>query len=157
MPVETNEINNFTDINIELSDDERELMELIDDFSMAIEQKNIEKIMSFYSDEVVAFDLMPPLKYVGKSEYRKAWQNITKAKGPFVFEFHDLHLESCSDVAFCHSLVNMQADMGDGEMNTWIRYTGGFRKINGSWRIVHESTSVPIDMNTQKGMFDLRP
>lgn len=155
--MQINESENITNITIELSEDETELMELIDDFSLAIEEKNIDKIMSFYSEDVVAFDMMPPLKYEGKSEYRKAWELIKNAKGPFIYEFHDLHLEANYDVAFCHSLVHMEANMGDGEISTWIRYSAGFRKTHGRWYIVHESTSVPIDMESGKGLFKLTP
>lgn len=146
------------EIYIDLKDDELEIKELVDDFSEAIQARDIDRIMSFYSDDVVAFDLMPPLRYEGKDHYRKAWEMIKDMQGNFVYEFHDLHVAANTDVAFSYSLNRMSGTTKEGyEMECWLRHTGCYRRINGSWMIVHESTSVPIDMKTEKGLFDLKP
>ena len=39
----------------------------------------------------------------------------------------------------------------------WLRWTLGFRKIDGRWRVAHEHVSVPFDMESGKAMLDLKP
>ncbi len=153
-----NQTTETNEIYIDLKDDEMEIKELIDDLTDAIVSKDIDQIMSFYSDDVVAFDLMAPLKYEGKENYRQAWDMIKDIRGNLVYEFHDLHVSANIDVAFSFSLVRMAGMMKDEkETECWFRHTGCYRRINGSWLIVHESTSVPIDMKTERGLFDLKP
>ncbi|MEQ7005722.1 nuclear transport factor 2 family protein [Actinopolymorpha sp. B17G11] len=39
----------------------------------------------------------------------------------------------------------------------WVRYTGGLRKIDGQWLIVHDQVSVPTDFADGKALLDLEP
>ncbi|BAW09763.1 hypothetical protein [Nocardia seriolae] len=39
----------------------------------------------------------------------------------------------------------------------WVRVTYGMRKINGTWLIVHDQVSVPLDIVSGKGVVDLEP
>jgi ketosteroid isomerase-like protein len=42
-------------------------------------------------------------------------------------------------------------------MQTWIRNTGGYRRIQGRWQIVHEHCSVPFNPETSKAVLTLEP
>jgi len=39
----------------------------------------------------------------------------------------------------------------------WLRFTAGYRKIDGRWRIVLLQASDPVDLATGKGVLDLKP
>ena len=39
----------------------------------------------------------------------------------------------------------------------WLRWTAGFRKINGKWLIVLNHNSVPVDLAHGKAVLDLKP
>ena len=95
----------------------------------------------------------------GVGEYRKAWQiGFDSTEGPFEVELRELDIEASDDVAFAHALDHVSLTTTDGKhMDNWFRWTAGFRRIDGAWKIVHEQTSVPIDMEGQKAMFDLQP
>ena len=41
--------------------------------------------------------------------------------------------------------------------DSWVRWTGCFRRIDGKWLIVHGQVSVPIDMGSGKALLNLRP
>ena len=61
-------------------------------------------------------------------------------------------------MAFCRSLNRFGGTTRDGKLvSQWLRSTLGFQKIDGLWKILHQHVSVPIDMETGKGMTDLEP
>jgi ketosteroid isomerase-like protein len=39
----------------------------------------------------------------------------------------------------------------------WVRYTAGFRKIDGNWVIAHDQVSVPIDFGSGRALVNLEP
>jgi uncharacterized protein (TIGR02246 family) len=132
---------------------------LLDDRIRALHDKNIEGIMSIYAPEVVSFDIVPPLQYIGADAFRKVWEEIFIVfQGPINYEFHDLSITVGDDVAFTHSLNRMSGTLNTGQKtDLWVRWTGCFRKINGKWLIVHHQASVPVDMATGKAVLDLKP
>ena len=141
------------------SGDEQILRNLFRDFSEAIKSKDIEKIMSFYTPDVVAFDIVPPLQFVGRDAFQKSWERFAREmKSVDVHEVQDLKITVSGDVAFAHGLVHIVGTTQSGEtMDSWMHLTDGFRKINGRWLVAHEQISMPIDMKSGKARWDLKP
>jgi ketosteroid isomerase-like protein len=53
-------------------------------------------------------------------------------------------------VAFCHCLEHFQGTRASGEHEAfWTRSTVGLRKVDGTWMITHEHSSMPIPMDEQ--------
>jgi uncharacterized protein (TIGR02246 family) len=125
----------------------------------AVCNKNIEGIMSIYAPEVVSFDIVPPLRYVGADSFRNVWEVVFSSfQGPISYELHDLTITVGDDVAFAHSLNRISGTMNNGlKTNLWLRWTACFRKINGKWLIVHHQNSVPVDLQQGKAVLDLKP
>ena len=48
----------------------KEIRGWLDRWTKAFTAKDVDAIMALYADDVVAYDIVPPLQYVGKSEYR---------------------------------------------------------------------------------------
>ena len=70
---------------------EAEIKRVIEDGVKAIRDKNIEGIMALYAPEVVSFDIVPPLQYVGAKAFRKAWEAVFSSfQGPIGYDIHDL-------------------------------------------------------------------
>lgn len=139
--------------------DEAQIRRLLDDWAKAVYDRNLDNVMSFYAPDIVAFDVIPPLQFNGIEAYRKNWQmGFDCMQQPMQFESRDLGLSIGDDVAFSHRLVHMSGTMNDGQaFDNYVRWTSCFRKINGRWLITHEHISVPIDMNSGKGLMDLKP
>ena len=116
-------------------------------------------MMSIYAPDLVSFDLVPPLRYVGAGAYRKRWEEtFSSFQGPIGYEIHDLDITIGDDVAFGHSLNRLSGTMNTGQKTElWVRWTACFRKINGTWLIVHTQVSVPVDLEHGKAVFDLKP
>ena len=139
--------------------DEAEIKRVIEGGVEAIRDKNIEGVMSLYAQEVVSFDIVPPLRYVGADAFRKPWEEVFSSfQGPIGYEIHDLNITVGDDVAFTHSLNRISGTMNNGlKTDLWLRWTAGFRKINGKWLIVHHQNSVPVDLQTGRAVLDLKP
>lgn len=62
------------------------------------------------------------------------------------------------DVAFAHFLDRVSGTTQGGEkLDAWLRVTGGLRRIDGEWRIVHEHVSVPTNFENGTAALDLKP
>ena len=86
-------------------DDEAAIQRRLDEWTMLLRDKNIEGVMSLYAPEVVTFDIVPPLRYVGADALRKLWEEVFFVyQGPIDYELHELFITVGDDVAFSHSL-----------------------------------------------------
>ena len=139
--------------------DEAEIQRVLEGGVEAIRDKNIEGVMSLYAQEVVSFDIVPPLRYIGADAFRKVWEEVFFVyQGPIDYEIHDLSITVGDDVAFTHSLNRISGTMNTGQKtDLWLRWTACFRKINGTWLIVHHHNSVPADLQTGRAVLSLKP
>jgi uncharacterized protein (TIGR02246 family) len=139
--------------------DEAAIQRLLDDGIRSVRSKNIEGVMSLYAQEVVSFDIVPPLRYMGADAFRKRWEEtFSSFQGPIGYEIHDLSITVGDDVAFTHSLNRISGTMNTGQQtDLWLRWTAGWRSINGKWLIVHHQNSVPVDLETGRAVLSLKP
>ena len=139
--------------------DEAEIQRLLDNGIRALHDRNIEGVMSMYAQEVVTFDIVPPLRHIGADALRKLWEEVFSVyQGPIYYEIHDLNITVGDDVAFIHSLNRINGTLNTGQKtDLWLRWTAGFGKINGKWLIVLNHNSVPADLAHGKAVLDLKP
>ncbi|MGE5334262.1 MAG: YybH family protein [Nitrososphaerota archaeon] len=139
--------------------DEAEIKRVIEGGVEAIRAKDLDGVVAMYAPELVSFDIVPPLQYVGADTYRKHWaEAFSSFPGPIDYEIADLSITVGDDVAFSHSFNRLSGTMTNGQkVGNWLRWTACFRKINGKWLIAHMQASVPVDMVTGKAVLDLKP
>lgn len=139
--------------------DEAAIQRLLDDGIRSVRSKNIEGVMSLHAPEVVLFEIVPPLRLVGAEACRKRWEELFSSfQGPISYEIHDLSITVGDDAAFAYSLNRISGTMTTGhKTGFWLRETVCFRKINGTWLIVHAQVSVPVDMQAGRAVLDLLP
>jgi ketosteroid isomerase-like protein len=148
-------------ISDEHSRDEAEIRTLINDLTEKLRAKDVTGVMSHYASEKVQFLLAPPLQYAGtnaiKDEDLSEW--FSSFEGPIGYEVHDLQVALGNQVAFCHALSRMSGTKVDGaKADLWLRWTLGFRKLDGQWKITHEHESVPFYMDgSDRAALDLKP
>jgi uncharacterized protein (TIGR02246 family) len=138
---------------------EAEIRELTEGLARAIRTKDLDGVMSVYSPELVAFDIVPPLQYVGANEFKKPWQELFELyQAPIQYEVHDLRVTAGEDVAFSHSLNRISGTLKSGhKTDLWLRFTACYRKTGGRWQIVHLQASVPADLATGRAVTGLGP
>ncbi len=138
---------------------EAAIRRLIDGYVEAIRSHDLEGVVSAYAPDLVAFDIVPPLRIVGAEAFRKVWQEVFEAfEAPLPYEVRELSITAGDEVAFSHSLNHNGGTTKAGQViDLWLRWTVGYRKIDGDWRIAHLQASVPADLRAGKAMLDLKP
>lgn len=138
-----------------------EIRQLIQHWTKAFEAKNINEVMSIYApgDEIVAFDIVPPLQYRGRDAYRKDYQAFfDQYQGPLHVEYREVKITAGDTVAFSHGLERISGTLKNGHnSDVWVRFTECYRKIDGRWRAVHDHISVPANFETGKAELSLQP
>jgi ketosteroid isomerase-like protein len=132
---------------------------LFDHRSEAIWTKDIERLMSLYSPDVVYFDLVPPLQYVGADALRQRFLEWFESfDGPIGQEIADLDVVEGGDVAIAHMLIRAGGTLKNGqEVGFWVRATDGCRRSDDEWLITHEHISLPVDPMSRSAVMDLVP
>jgi len=107
----------------------------------------------------VSFDLEPPLQHVGAEAKRKNWSNaFSTYQRPLGYDIRDLAITVGDDVAFGHGLIRVSGTMTNGTRTEgWLRSTTCFRKIDGTWLIVHDQVSAPLDLGSGRALLSLAP
>jgi ketosteroid isomerase-like protein len=141
--------------------DEDTILALLRQREDAIARGDAEGVIAPLSDDVVLFDLLPPLLYRGPeakdAEGLRAWfgtwENGVEAR------LHHPTVMVEADMAVVHGLQRMQGvKRGEGPLDQWMRMTVVLRRSGGSWRIVHEHLSFPLKMDgSGLAATDLKP
>jgi len=138
---------------------EDQIREATHQWLKAVHARDIDAVMACYAEGVIAYDLFAPTKVTGIGAYRKNYEMWFQwcQEGPASYEFKELDIVAGDDVAFCRSLNRMVGPNAEGKTEeSWIRVTVCFQKRAGAWKVVHEHVSAPLDMETQKGVFQFR-
>ena len=138
-------------------DNEDQIQKVLDNVAAAAARKDLDQVMANYSPSLVAFDLMPPLRQ-NAADFRKSWETAFSMAKAFGIELRDVSITADSQIGFAHALMHTRVVTNEGKTHdNWLRWTVGLRKIDGAWKIVHEQTSVPVDMEAMKPLMDLQP
>jgi len=132
---------------------------LLDERVRAIRAKDVDRLVASHTRDVIAFDLLDPLRYQGLDALRArivAW--FAGFDGPIGYGIHEVEIAAGEEVAFCHCLNRVEGTGTDGKaIEMWWRATIGFRRTGGRWMVTHEHSSVPFDMHSGKARLDLKP
>lgn len=116
--------------------------------------------MDHVSDDILSFDLAPPLGSRGAATYRRnleAW--FPTWDGPIDRKQTGLEITVGGDVAFATAYNRIGGTKkGQGTTHLWMRLTAGLRRIEGRWIVVHNHVSTPFYMDgSLRAAVDLRP
>jgi len=118
--------------------------------------------MSLYSADIVYFDVVPPLRFIGSDAVRSnfvRWFN--EYEGPIGLETRGLEVAADGDVAFAYMLHldkgNSNLSEQQSERGFWLRSTVCCQRSNNKWLITHEHISLPGDFRSGSVLMDLVP
>lgn len=138
---------------------EDEIRGLLESWLQAVRVKDVDRIMSHYARDVVAFDAIMELQFKGAEAYGAHWKACMEmCPGEMMFEMHELDVTASGDIAFCHYISHCGGTNEKGEEQSgWMRATVCCRNQGGRWLIAHEHFSAPFDCETGKMLTDLKP
>lgn len=127
----------------------------------AIKTKDVAASIRHIGPEAVVFDLAPPLALsgaqAGDPESTQQWFDTWQ--GPIMAEMQALTVHTSGDLAIAHALIRLSGTREAGDIEDfWFRSTVGLKRVDGTWRIVHEHNSFPMLMDgSDKAATDLAP
>ena len=124
-----------------------------------IQAKDLATLERIYAEDVVSFDVEPPLQHVGLAAKMKNWAKAFTFFQDVSYEVRDLTVIVGDDVGFGHCFGRLSGTLMNGTATSgmWVRATFCFQNIDGNWLIVHDQASVPFDILSGKGVTDLQP
>jgi ketosteroid isomerase-like protein len=125
----------------------------------ALRAKDLQRVKPLYAEDVVSFDVEPPLQHVGIAAKLDNWARAFGFFEVLTYEIRDLTIVAGDDVAFAHGFGRLAGTLKNGAATDgmWVRATFCLRKINGEWLIVHDQVSVPFDIASGQGVTNLEP
>lgn len=139
------------------------VQDVLENYKSAVYEKDVEKLLSTYAEDVHIYDCWGNWESKGISLWKESvteWFNGLKEEGYLLkVDFNDVSIQENTNIAFVHCAVTFAAFKGNTEdthRKMTNRFTFGLKKVNDSWLIAHEHSSLPIDMQSGKGMFDLK-
>jgi ketosteroid isomerase-like protein len=126
---------------------ETQIKALIEAWADAVRRHDVSGILAHHDEDIVMFDVPPPLQSRGMDEYKKTWDLFFEYHKPSqAFDIEDLAITAGEDVAFATAIMRCGSGTLSGppeEGGFLFRLTIGLRNIDGDWRITHEHHSVP--------------
>ncbi|MFC7624786.1 YybH family protein [Microlunatus sp. GCM10028923] len=136
-----------------------EIEALLEERGRAAWDKDLDGLMAFFTPDVVYFDVVPPLRYVGAAALRDRFADwFGRWQGPIGQQLHELEILADGGVAAAHMLVRASGTLLNGrEVDYFVRVSDILRRSPEGWRIAHEHVSIPVDLATGTVALDLRP
>jgi len=131
--------------------DEAQIREDAACWTLAVREKNVERVLRYYAPDAVTFGLGPLLPACSNGASRRAalaaW--FDGWDGPVEVEIRNLRFEIDVEQATTYSTNHVSGRRKSGEfVEHWFGAAIGYRKVDGRWLIVHEDQSVPFDKDT---------
>ncbi len=142
-----------------ITSNETQIRQLIADQQSAICAKGIDRIMNYYTTDVIFFDCKAPFQTLGADAFRRIWEEcLPYFPASFETQIRDLNIFVSDDLALAHWLLRFTGMEEDHPaMQTMLRFTAGYQQQQGRWQIVHEHCSVPFDPHTSQAVLTLNP
>ena len=141
--------------------DKAEIRNLLESRARCVHDKNAEGTLRFYAENVVNFDLAPPLASRGAeatdpTELQK-WFDTWD--GPIGLTLDQLEIRTANELGLAFGFLHLTGRRTDGsDTDVWARITVGLERQSGGWKIIHEHQSFPTMMDgTEKSATGLQP
>jgi uncharacterized protein (TIGR02246 family) len=121
---------------------------LLDIWSGAIRQKDIDRLMQVYAPDIVYFDVVPPLRLTGADAVRRNFVRwFDSWATPIGVEIRDRVIFQNGEIAAAHMLWRTNGTQKTGrKVDYWIRASVSLQRSERGWRITHEHVSPPVEL-----------
>ena len=127
---------------------------VLEAYREAVHAKDVDAFVAIFADDVRVFDMWGAWSYDGIDAWREMAEGWFGSLGDELVrvDFDDVRTTVGEDVAVVSAFVTFAGLSADGEELRSLnnRLTWGLRKRDGTWKVVHEHTSAPVDTATGK-------
>lgn len=141
----SNSVMDYTDMQSEMKSEEMAIREVLEHWARATREGRHDEVLVNHLDDLVIFDVLPPMRYESAAEYRASWDAWQpNAQGEMRFELEDLSVTAGNDIAFAFGLLQCGGTLPNGKtFRDTVRITFCLRKLDGQWKIAHQHVSKP--------------
>ena len=139
------------------------VQDVLETYKTAVYEKDAEKFLSMYAPEMHIYDCWGKWEVKDLFSWKKnvaEWFNGLNEDGVLLkVDFRDLVVEEDANLAIVYCTVTFTAhkeEAGEQLRQMTNRFTYGLKKVNESWFIAHEHSSLPINIETGKGIFNMK-
>ncbi|MCW5725168.1 MAG: SgcJ/EcaC family oxidoreductase [Maricaulaceae bacterium] len=138
---------------------ETEIRALVERWTKASQDGDIDVIMAQYAPDVRAFDAIGAPQFDGAGAYREHWQTcLGFMPQGMTFAADQVRVEAAGDLAVAHFVVACASPGPDGEEQiAYSRGTQVWRRTADGWRIAHEHFSMPFNHETGHAEYGVKP
>jgi ketosteroid isomerase-like protein len=126
-------------------------------YAAAVHAKDVDAFVALYDDDVNVFDMWGAWSYDGIAAWRGMAQGWFGSLGDerVVVEFSELERIAAPDLVVARAFVRYTAVDATGARLRSLnnRMSVALRRVGAVWKVVHEHSSSPIDLETTKAMF----
>jgi uncharacterized protein (TIGR02246 family) len=136
---------------------EAEIEQALASWTRAFCFKDLDSLMSHYADDIIEFDVKPPLQNKGIAAVRNIFADCFPCfPDTFEIEIRDQRIFASGETAAIHRLTRVVCDdKNHPAAQNWLRVTAIYRKIEGQWKIVHDHVSFTFDFSKNSIAFGL--
>jgi len=117
----------------------------ISDWENAFERRDLAGVMSLYvpGKALIVYGPPPPAASYGHDTLRAEYERFfARFDGPLESELDDLQIVASETIGFGHGIQSITGRLKDGSAFRYsLRFSQGYRKVNGRWIVLHEHLS----------------
>jgi len=134
--------------------DEDDVRALLSVYSESALAKDVDRFMTMYATDVRVFDLWGSWELAGVAPWRDQIAEWFGSLGDerTIADFDSIEVSVGGDLATLTAMVDYSAESPSGERVRQMtnRLTWVLARTDGTWRVTHEHTSAPADVDTGK-------
>jgi ketosteroid isomerase-like protein len=140
-----------------MTETEKQITQVFEAYKAAVFAKDVDAFTALYDNNVRVFDMWGKWSYDGID----AWRNMvigwfgSLGNEKVGVDFSEIQITVSNDLSIAHAFVTYRGLSAEGKelrsMNN--RLTCALRNKNGTWKIIHEHSSSPIENDTTKAIF----
>jgi uncharacterized protein (TIGR02246 family) len=138
----------------QVSGPESTILRVLDAYKAAVFAKDVDAFVALYDRDVCVFDMWGDWSYSGVEAWRgmvAGWFG-TLGTERVVVDLDDVQTIVAQDLAVAHAFVTYKGVSAEGtELRSMHnRLTWALKQTSGVWKVVHEHTSAPVNLETSK-------
>lgn len=128
------------------------IMQVLDAYKAAAFAKDVDAFVALYDPDVCIFDAWNAWSYNGIDAWREVVAGWFDSLGSdrVIVSMERVQTVVGGDIAIAHAYIRYQGVSADGAelRSIWNRLTWALKSDGSAWKIIHEHTSAPVDIET---------